>query len=664
MASLRAAPSTLPCLLAVVALLALAADGGGVRLASWTPLAFGLLALVALTAVMLRDGLRAVPAPVLAALGGLAAVCAWTYLSILWADDAGAAWEGANRTLLYLLLAALFGLWRQTPRTAGVLLGVWAAGMVALAAVVALRLLGADDLGAWFNGDRLVEPAGYANAAAATWLLAVWPCVALAAAPRVPTAARALLAGGAVLLVDLALLSLSRGAVLALPVVAFLLVALAPGRLRHLAVLAAAGAGVAASAPVVLDAGPALRVGAGEQAAVDAAVRAALAAAVAVALAVAAGIALGRRARRDAWLGPDTAARARTIWARTAAAGAVVALVAVLVAAGNPVSRAADAWDSFQGSYETARGAGESRLGELGSNRSDFYRVALDAFADAPVLGVGADNYQAAYLRRGRARETPRYAHSWALGTLAQLGVVGLLLVAAWLGAAGWAAARALRGPGAAVATGAAFAFMFFLVHGAGDWLWEFPSVALPAFALLGLALALVPPGPRGPAPRWVGTAAASAVVALCAVAALSYWAPWEAERETAAAGRGWPADPLRAYERIDRAARLNPLSAGPYLTGGTIAIRRKTLGVADRYFAAALARNPASAYATLQRGAIASARGDDARALALLRRAAQLDGRDDIAAAALRAAERGERVDLGRLGAELLARRRAVGTG
>lgn len=656
----------MPCLVAVVALLVLAADGGGIRLAAWTPLAFGLLALVALTAVLLRDGLRAVPVPVLAALGGLSAVCAWSYLSILWAADQGAAWEGANRALLYLLIAALFGLWRQRPETAAVLLATWATGMVLVAVLVAVRILGADALTDWFAGDRLVEPAGYANAQAAIWLMALWPCVALAASSRIPVALRVVLAGGAVLLVDLALLSLSRGAVLSLPVVLILFVALVPGRLRHLAVLAAVGAGVAVSATVVLDAGPALRVGTGERAAVDDALRAALLASLAVGVAVACAIALGRRAVRDAWLGPDTAARARMLWARVAVAGLVVGAVGALVVAGNPVTRASDAWESFQGSYE-ARGSADSRLGELGSNRSDFYRVALDTFADEPLLGVGADNYQAAYLRRGTARETPRYAHSWPLGTLAQFGLLGALLAVAWLAAVGWAAARALRGPdtlGVAVAAGALFAFVSFLVHGAGDWLWEFPAVALPAFALLGLALALVPAGDDAAGGARTGTIAAVAIVLLTAVAAVSYWAPWEAEREIGEAGRTWPEDPLRAYERVDRAAALNPLAAGPYLTGGTIAVRRGTLGVADRYFAAALVRNPESAYATLQRGAIASARGDDARAIALLRRAVVLDGRDEIAAAALAAAERGETVDLGQLGAELLARRRAVGTG
>jgi tetratricopeptide (TPR) repeat protein len=532
-----------------------------------------------------------------------------------------------------------------------------------------VRILGADDLGDWFSGDRLVAPAGYANAQAATWLLALWPCVALAASPRVPTAARAVLAGGAVLLIDLALLSLSRGAVLALPVVLLLFLALAPGRLRHLAVLAPVGLAVAATAPVVLDAGPALRAGIGEAAAVDAALRAALAGALAVGVLVAGAIPLGQRAARDDWLGPATAARAHRVWSVTAPAGLVLAALVVLAvgagAGGNPFIRAGDAWESFRAGYE-ARGAQESRLGDLGSNRADFYRVALDAFAEVPVRGIGVDNYQAAYLRLGEARETPRYAHSWPLGTLAQLGAVGALLGLAWLGATAWAAAAAVRCGeelAVAVAAGAVFGFIGFLIHGAGDWFWEFPPLALSAFALLGLALSLVPPPPARRSPR-VASAAAATLVGACALAALSYAAPWAAERDTRAAGAQWPADPLRAFERVDRAARLNPLSAGAYLTGGTIAVRRGTLGVADRYFAAALTRNPDAAYALLQRGAIASAQGREERAVALLARAVALDPRNEVAVSALRTARRGEPIDGAQLNAELLARGRAVGTG
>ncbi|MBJ7329451.1 MAG: O-antigen ligase family protein [Solirubrobacteraceae bacterium] len=653
-------------LVGVAGLLLVAATGDGVGLDEWTPIALGLLALLAVTAVTLGDQIGRVPAPVLATLGALAALCAWSYASILWAADAGSAWDGANRTLVYLLAVVLFGLWAQRPGSAALLLGLWTGGIVVLAVSVAVRVLGAGDLGDWFSNDRLLEPAGYTNAAAAMWLMAVWPCLALAGSDRLPVALRALFAGGVVLLVDLSLLSLSRGAILATPAVLLLFLAIVPGRLRHAALLVPVGIGLLATVPAVLDVGPALRAGAGAEQAVDDALTGVLIASAAVAIAVACGVVLGRRARTGAWLGDDTAARAQRAWGRAAVAGAVLGALAVLVVVGNPVERVDAAWDGFRSSYG-ARAAGESRLAELGSNRYDFYRAAVDTFADEPVHGVGADNYQGAYLRRGRSDESPRFAHSWPLGTLAQLGIVGGLIAVAWLVAAGWAAWRALRAPdalGVAVAGGALFVAVQFLAHGAGDWFWEYPPVALPAFAMLGLMLSLVPRA--GVAPSGRGVHAAVAVGAVAGAAALAFVVapPWLADRELGDAGRIWPQDPQGAYDRVDRAARLDPLSAAPYLTGGTIALRRGTVGIADRYFAAALARNPDSAYATLERGAIAGQRRDHARAVALLRRAVELDRRDTIAIEALRAAERGETLDVAQINTEILARSRAVGTG
>ena len=49
--------------------------------------------------------------PVLIAILLLAGYAAWSYLSILWADEQGIAWDGANRTLLYAIVFALCALW-------------------------------------------------------------------------------------------------------------------------------------------------------------------------------------------------------------------------------------------------------------------------------------------------------------------------------------------------------------------------------------------------------------------------------------------------------------------------------------------------------------------------------------------------------------------------
>ncbi len=72
-------------------------------------------------------------------------------------------------------------------------------------------------------------------------------------------------------------------------------------------------------------------------------------------------------------------------------------------------SRAATAADSTSGSR---------LVSGLGSDRYDFYRVALDEFAAHPLVGIGADNFRQQYLAHGRSDETPHYPHSVELRTL------------------------------------------------------------------------------------------------------------------------------------------------------------------------------------------------------------------------------------------------------
>src|SRR5215217_7418678 len=85
-AFVRAGPVVVPALVAVGVLIALAATEAGFHARHWY--AAGLFLLAAYTA--------------------------WSYLSIAWADQPGPAWDGANRTAMYLVLVALFALWPLT----------------------------------------------------------------------------------------------------------------------------------------------------------------------------------------------------------------------------------------------------------------------------------------------------------------------------------------------------------------------------------------------------------------------------------------------------------------------------------------------------------------------------------------------------------------------
>jgi len=664
LAPLRAAPATVPALVAVALLVVWATNQAGYPLTHWAPGGLFVLALlaIALSSIPLRLG--EIPVLVRIALGCLAAYTALSFLSILWAGVPGDAWEGANRTLLYLLVFALFALWPQRGGSAALLLVAWVLAMIGLAAFVALHVNAAAGgparLASLLPGGRLVYPSGYANANAAEWLMAFWPALLLAREARLHWSVRGLLAGGAVLLAGVALLSVSRGSLYATPVMLVLVFALLPGRVRTFALLVPVAAGIAAFAPSVLRVGELLESGRNAEAAVHAATTATLLAALVVGLAVALGAAIEQRRSFSA----STARRVH----RGVGVLAVLALVAILVggvvAAGNPVRRVEHGWHTFKVGYGANSKSGNRLVSGLGSNRYDFYRVALDEFLHHPLLGIGADNFQQQYLAHGRSEETPHYPHSVELRTLAETGLIGALLALAGLGAALLAAARGLRGSdqlGRAVVAAALAGFAYWVVHGSFDWFWEFAGLGAPAFALLGLSCGL--------APRAAETSSASGrqrsaglrrlTIGACAcaalLAALSLTAPWLSQLEVQSAARVWTKSPQTAYARLNDAASLNPLSDEPYLVAGSIALRFGDLVRANHEFALALGRTPGDAYATLERGAIASTQNDRGEALQLLERAARLNPRDPLTRQALKLTREGKRVSIEELNSSIL---------
>lgn len=641
---------------------------GGQPLTQWGPGTLGILALLALAVAAVPLGRRAsVPAAVRVAVILLVAFTAWSYVSILWADDQGAALEGADRTLLYAAVFALFALWPQTPRGAALVAGAWTLGMGVLALVTLLRVGTLDAPRTLFHDDRLIDPAGYANAAAALWLMPLWPAITFAASRRVPWALRGLLAATAVLCLDLALLSQSRGSVLAVPACLIFFVAFVPGRLRHLAVLVPIGLAAAAAAPAVLDVGPPALDGtdAALRDAVHTCVRVVLLAAVAAGVLVAAAAAYERLRPPS----PAAAARAARAWGITVVVLGVVGLAGALIVAKGPVRPVDHAWTSFKGGYED-NGAGNRLTAGLGSNRYDFYRVAVDVFADHPIAGIGADNYFEDYLVRGRSPETPRYPHNLALRTLSQTGLIGAALLLGACAAAFAAAAAALRGADAlrlAVAGGGVMAFAYWVAHGMTDWFWEWAGLGAPAFAMLGLACALAPrAAPAGGAApgRALRLRIVVPVVAVLLVGALAVAGPWLAQRDIDQAGRVFATRPFESYGRLDRAADLDPLGDRARLLEGSIALRYGDLPRARAAFTAALARNPRGQYATLELGAIASAQGRRDEARALVARAVALAPRDPVARDALAVLRSGGALDVAVLNARILERARVISRG
>jgi tetratricopeptide (TPR) repeat protein len=724
-AALRESPATLLALGALALFVAWATDHGGYPLTMWAP--GGLIVLGLLAAALIAQGggvdaPRAAPSRAcVVALAGLAAYTAFSFLSIVWAGAPGEAWEGADRTLLYLLVFALFALARLRARSAALLLVVWTLAIAGVAAYTLVHLgsLGAAGLRVAFTGGRLTWPVGYVNAEAAQWMLAAWPALLLARGATLHPVVRGLLAGAAVLLTDVALLSLSRGAVLASAIVLVLVLAFLPGRIRTFVALVPVALGIALSTPAILRVGDRLEGGTptgGSVGAAESAIAGASTAIFAAAAAVAVAFALAAALDRAPGFSGPARVRARRALAWIGAAALLAVLAGGLVAVGNPVARVRHEWDTFKSPKGYAsNGKNTNRLvGGLGSNRYDFYRVAVDEFAAHPLLGIGADNFSAQYLRRGRSSETPRYPHSVELRTLTETGTAGTLLALGGLLGALIAAGRALRRAGPLERTVAAAAiggFAYWFVHGSADWFFEYAGLGAPAFALLGIACGLDPGGRRGaartrlarPAALWRGgprpslrgprppargprlparlraraphaskesamgsarmrglvRGAAAALATIAAAGALLL--PWISAIDVTSAAHVWVASPSAAYARLDDAAALDPLSAEPDLVAGSIALRLGQLGAADDYFARALVRAPEDQYATLERGAIASQRGESARALTLLRRAVALYPRDELSRQALAVAASGRRVDVAQLNHAILERAREL---
>jgi hypothetical protein len=618
------APAALPGALAMVVFVVFAAKDAGYPPTVWYPGAAFLLALLAVSAWAGPDAFRRLRRPALVSIALLAALTAWTYASIAWSDVKGDAWDGANRGLLYLVVYVLCAGLALRAESVALILTAYALAIAVVGLVEFVAASRSANPDSYFLLARFSEPTGYQNANCALFSVAFWPALLLASRRQLPIVLRALLLSAAGVLVELALLSQSRGWLAAMPIAFLVSVAVVPERVRSLVfVLPVAVAALAARGPL-LDVFPSLQSGEGIHAALRSA-RSAIVLTGLVLLLVGAALAA---VDRYLWPEGDVARRLARAAGALFAAAAVIGAIIGLIWLGNPSTRVRSAWDEFRGKPPAAPTASYFASG-FGSNRHDIWRVALDEVSEHPSTGVGSDNFAVDYLRERRSDEEPLYPHSLELKILAQTGIVGGVLFVGFLIGAGiaWARRRDESDFARAARAAALVGFAYWLVHGSIDWFWELAGLGGPAFAMLGLAVAR--PGSVGESrnPRSRVTYALGAAALLAALVSLI--PPWISAKEVQAATGEWRRTPARAFDRLDRARRLNPLSDRPDLIAGAIASRLGDTGRMITSFRRALDRNPKNWYAHLELGVAYARQGRRSTALGELAAAGRLDPRE-----------------------------------
>ena len=540
-------------------LLALAGFGSGVSaiadgfydLTVWGPITVGVAAVVVAAAAATSAKPRLIP---LLAVAGLTGLWLWSWLSSSWAESADQAFLTAGRWALYAgLLAALLLLIRsEFERWLPLICAT--VGVILVAGYVVVRMLDGD-VDALFFGGRLRDPLGYVNGQAGYFLLGFWPCVALAEQERSKVLA-GLGAACALVLASLLVLSQTRGVLPATAASAVVVLALVPGRSRRVFALGVVGLGLVAISAPLLDIYQNLPTGqAADPELVKLAARRILLAAVGVGVAWAvAQIVLERLTGGDS----PVAARMRHGERFVAAALVAIALLAAIVAVGNPVDKVRQQYDDFVNLR--VNDPGSTRFLSGGGYRYDYWRVAWLEFKDSPLRGQGAGNYDDLYFVERRTSEDIRQPHSIEMQTLAELGIVGMVFLLLFAGAviAGlWRQSRRARElpERRMVAVAAGGAFVAWLAQTSVDWLHNIPGVT--GIALCAAAALLSPWARRRRSISArivaIGLVGLAAVAAADSVGRLAY-----AEKDRLDARDALSSDPVEALRLANRSLSLN----------------------------------------------------------------------------------------------------------
>jgi Tfp pilus assembly protein PilF len=542
--------------------------------------------------------------------GLLLAFAVLTSVSIVWSVQPDHSWQDSGRMLAYsgVFAAGVALVHIARERWPAVLGGLALAAVIVCAYALLTKVFPSLAPGDTFA--RLNEPYGYWNAVGLTAAMGVICCMWLGARRTGHALLRALAYPAMGLLLVTLVLAYSRGALAALALGLALWFCVVPLRLRGAAVLIVGGLAAAtviawdfSTHALTTEAVPiAVRATAGHQ-------LGALIVAMLVALTIV-GVAVGFTTGRQP---PPLLAR------RRAGAALLALLVLVLIACAGALAHSQRGLiGSVSHTFDTLTNPNAKppvntpgRLTAVASVRARYWKEALQVFKAHPLLGAGAEGYATAHLRYETSTLEVRHAHGFVVQTLADLGLVGLVLALAlalaWMACAGrathpfnrrwtswrtWLRIRSGERPGWRRLQGrelrhytperigmlSMLCLVFvFAAHSLIDWTWYVPGDACAALLCAGWLAGRgplraaqraseTPAAPTRPANvRWL---AAAAVIVATLLAAWSQWQPQRSEDARGEADALLAAHDTRAaHAAADRAVSRDPLSVEALLT-------------------------------------------------------------------------------------------------
>jgi O-antigen ligase len=524
----------------------------------------------------------------IAALGLLSAFAIWILISTSWASDAEGAFAQFNQVSLYVaVLAIAVALARLVP--AYVLVGGVALALSAIAGVALVSRFFPSTFGVQQGiavlptlQNRLSFPLGYWNGLGIEVALA-YPLLFSLMASRRSRAASAVAAFPLPLIAAVMYLTSSRGAFAAAVVAVVAFIALTPRRWSALVALVVAAAAGAVSVAVLVPkkalvnglTDTAAGVHQGHQAALLIGI-----ACVVTALVWAGLWELGSRV-------PSPSRRAGQ-----ATAIAVGILVVLAIALSHPVAK----FDAFKSNSAIAHTHGTATTNHLlttsGSGRWQFWGAAISEFRAHPLNGGGAGSYAAWWLQHGSLPGVfTQFAHSLYLEALGELGIVGLLLIAAFVVVAVFGSVRSALTLGSGEIAAAAACGTAFFAAAAYDWVWQLAGIGVVGVGMLGFALGALPATQPS---AWGRFGALRPAIALLAVAAIIPQFVLLASgihiRNSQAAARAGNATHARSEALAAKA--IEPWAAAPYFQLGLISEAEGNYGEAARWLDEAISRS------------------------------------------------------------------------